>query len=116
MKPSISKEMEELARKKEKVTVLVRGEREVTGRVLAIDKYMNILLKSSTERRTQKESTTKGRKRQQEKVFTREVGNIFIRGGAVIMVKVEEKADKAEEKETEEAEENEEKESERVEK
>lgn len=88
MKPLLSEYMEGLAKTKQAVTVIIKGERTVEGHIYGIDKHMNILLRESVETRVQKGCYGKGVKRRDEKTFKRELGNVFIRGGTVIAIHV----------------------------
>ncbi|KAI5189362.1 hypothetical protein NEMIN01_0425 [Nematocida minor] len=89
MKPALEKYMEELAKTKKSVKVVVRGDRTVEGKIQAIDKHMNVLLRESIETKVQKGCNTKGVKRRNEKIFVRSLGNVFIRGETVISLHID---------------------------
>lgn len=67
------------------VLVGLRNNRKVIGRVLAYDRHYNLLLSSAKEVGVVS-SMNKGKKKKEEHEFSRELGNMFIRGDSVILV------------------------------
>ncbi|EIJ88804.1 hypothetical protein NEPAR06_0669 [Nematocida parisii] len=91
MDPLLSEEsLHSFLKSGDKVCVTVKGNREVVGTMELTDKHMNVLLRDAVETRTQLPSMLKGKKRQIKKVFTRTLGNVFIRGETVIAISAEE--------------------------
>lgn len=61
---------------------------KVSGILCAADKHFNVIIAGATEERKQLPSTVRGKKRRQEMIFTRELGNVFIRGDSVIAAQI----------------------------
>ncbi|KAI5191878.1 small nuclear ribonucleoprotein D2 [Nematocida sp. AWRm77] len=78
------KYLAELAQACARVHVSNRNGRDIEGILHSVDKHFNLLLREATETKVQLPSTRKGKKRKTEKVFKRELGNVFIRGDTVV--------------------------------
>ncbi|KAI5185968.1 small nuclear ribonucleoprotein D2 [Nematocida homosporus] len=78
--------LQKLSKEQSIINVKCQNNREITGRLQAVDKHFNLLLSEAIEKRTQPPCSHRGIKRKQEQVFHRDLGNLFLRGDTVIWV------------------------------
>ncbi|OAG30105.1 small nuclear ribonucleoprotein D2 [Nematocida displodere] len=75
------------AKTQSRVVVINRNGRRIEGVLCAADKHFNLLLRAATETRVQEPCGSRGKKRREAvQVFTRDLGNVFIRGDTVIAI------------------------------
>lgn len=67
------------------VLVSLRNNRKVVGKVIAYDRHYNLLMGDAKELGTMR-GRNKGKKKRQGCDFSRQLGNVFIRGDTVILV------------------------------